>query len=151
MTQTYTELIRELFESDRTSYSIARDSGMTTQFVDNYRKKVNPSKIENMSLKNAEALITYINNEMEMEIMKNIKNLSVEEFYNLDEVSIESDGFYYVDEENDVSEMVPTPEEALLPEEEWNGEDYTNHLHPAYLPAWKELQDKVVEAYENMG
>ena len=35
-------------------------------------------------------------------------------------------------------------------EDEWSGEDYTDHLHPAYLPAWKELQDKVVEAYENI-
>lgn len=78
-----------------------------------------------------------------------VKNLSVEEFYNLDEVSIESDGFYFTDKENDIAEMVPAPEEVFLPEDEWNGEDYNDHLHPAYLPAWKELQDKVVEEIQS--
>lgn len=90
----------------------------------------------------------YINKGKEENEM--IKNLSVEEFYNLDEISVESDGFYFTDEEKGISEMVPTPEEAFIPEDEWDGEDYTDHLHPAYLPAWKELQDKVVGAYENI-
>lgn len=76
-----------------------------------------------------------------------IKKITTEEFYGLDAVSVESDGFYYVDEENDIREIVAVPEEAFLPEDEWNGEDYDDHLHPAYLPAWKELQEKVVEAY----
>lgn len=79
-----------------------------------------------------------------------IKKLTIEEFYNLDEVSLESDGFYFIDEENDIMEIVEAPEEALLSEDEWNGEDYSDHLHPAYLSAWKELQEKVVEAYGNI-
>ena len=81
--------------------------------------------------------------------MKSIKNLSVEEFYYLDQVGIESDGFYFTDKKTGVSETVPVPNVALLPEDDWNGEDYTDHLHPIYLSTWKELQDKVVEAYEN--
>ena len=81
--------------------------------------------------------------------MESIKNLSVEEFYYLDQVGIESDGFYFTDEKTGVSETVPVPSVALLPEDDWNGEDYTDHLHPIYLSTWKELQDKVVEAYEN--
>lgn len=96
-----------------------------------------------MSLKNALAIKKFWE-----ELQMRIENLSIEEFYLLDEVSIESDGFYYVDEESGISEMVTTPEEALIPEEEWDGEDYSDHLHPSYLPAWKELQEKVIEAYK---
>lgn len=143
----YTDIINRLLSSSLTSYRIAKDTGNSTQFVDNYR--TGKSKVENMALGKAEKLVEYQLKLEELE-MKNIKNLSVEEFYNLDEVSVESDGFYYTDEENGINEMVPAPEEALLPEDEWNGEDYTDHLHPAYLGAWKELQEKVVEAYEDL-
>jgi len=140
----YTDIINRLLSSSLTSYRIAKDTGNSTQFVDNYRN--GGSKVENMALGKAEKLVEY---QIKLEELKMIKNLSLKDFYLLDEVSIESDGFYYVDEENEIKEMVPTPAEAFLPEEEWGDEDYTDHLHPAYLPAWKELQDKVVEAYEN--
>lgn len=137
------EGIKYVLDSELSSTKIGREAGVTRQTVDNYRK--GPSSIENMTLTIAERLYKL---KLKMEVIEMIKNLKVEEFYNLDEVSVESDGFYFTDEENGISEMVPTPEEAFLPEDEWDGEDYTDHLHPAYLPAWKELQDKVVGAYE---
>ncbi|MDO5650172.1 MAG: hypothetical protein Q4G11_06160 [Gallicola sp.] len=139
------EGIKYVLDSELSSTKIGREAGVTRQTVDSYRK--GPSSIENMTLTIAEKLY---NLKLKMEEIEMIKNMSIEEFYNLDEVSIESDGFYYVDPESGIDERVPTPEEAFLPEDEWNGEDYTDHLHPAYLDAWKELQDKVVEAYENI-
>ncbi|XJS09827.1 hypothetical protein ACF3NG_06685 [Aerococcaceae bacterium WGS1372] len=139
----YMETIQQLLNSNRTSYSIAKDTGLSPQYVDNYRS--GKSKLENMALGKAEILVEY---KSKLEEIEMIKNMTIEEFYMLDEVSVESDGFYYVDDENDINEMVPTPEEAFLPEDEWDGEDYSDHLHPAYLPAWEELKDKVAEAYE---
>lgn len=78
-----------------------------------------------------------------------IRTMSVEEFYSLDNVTIETEGFFYGDKEYDISEMVSIPEEAFIPEDKWGDEDYSDHLHPAYIPSWKELQQKVVEAYGN--
>ena len=124
-----------------TDKELARASGMSQQAINNYR--TGKAQAENMRFKHAIKLIKYWE-----ELQMRIENLSTEEFYLLDKVSVESDGFYYVDEENEINEMVPTPEEAFLPEEEWNGEDYSDHLRPAYLPAWKELQEKVIEAYK---
>lgn len=139
------EGIKNVLESELSSTKIGREAGVTRQTVDHYRK--GSSSIENMTLSVAEKLY---NSNLKMEVIEMIKNLSVEEFYNLDEVSVETDGFYFTDEENGIMEIVSLPEEAFLPEDEWGGEDYTNHLHPAYLPAWKELQEKVVEVYENI-
>ena len=135
------EKLQAALDLDVTHETLARVSGMSQQAISKYR--TGQSQAENMRFKNSIKLIKYWE-----ELQMRIENLSTEEFYLLDEVSIESDGFYYVDEENEINEMVPTPEEAFLPEEEWNGEDYSDHLHPAYLPAWKELQEKVIEAYK---
>lgn len=55
---TYTDKIRKLFDSDCTSYSIAKDTGLSPQYVDNYRK--GNSKLKNMALGKAEVLINYI-------------------------------------------------------------------------------------------
>lgn len=49
--------IQELFESDITSYRIAKDCGTSPQYIDNYRS--GKTKIENMALGKAEALINY--------------------------------------------------------------------------------------------
>lgn len=53
----YEKEIKELFNSTITSYQIAKDCGLTPQFIDNYRKK--DSKIENMALGKAEMLANY--------------------------------------------------------------------------------------------
>lgn len=53
----YTKKIKELLDSDITSYQIAKDCGLSHQFIDNYRYGV--SKIENMALGKAETLYNY--------------------------------------------------------------------------------------------
>lgn len=138
------EKIKELLKNENLK-EVSRQTGIPYRTLQNWKLGSNTwlKDVEDRLYK----LNDYIKKKEEIEM---IKKLTAEEFYNLDEVSVESDGFYFTDEESDISEMAPTPEEALLPEDEWNGEDYTNHLHPAYLPAWKKLQDKVVEAYENI-
>lgn len=140
------EKIVEVLNSSVSTSELSRKTGIAVMTLSDLRNRVDDSKIDKMQFRTAAKLQKY----WEELQMKNIKDMTVEDFYNLDEVSMESDGFYFTDEENDISEMVPTPEEAFLPEDEWNGEDYTDHLHPAYLPAWKELQDKVAEAYESI-
>ena len=140
------EKIVEVLNSSVSTSELSRKTGIAVMTLSDLRNRVDDSKIDKMQFRTAAKLQKY----WEELQMKNIKDMTVEDFYNLDEVSVESDGFYFMDEKNDIKEVVPTPEEAFLPEDEWNGEDYTNHLHPAYLPAWKELQEKVVEAYENI-
>ena len=138
------EKIKELLKNENLK-GVSRQTGIPYRTLQNWKLG------SNAWLKDVEDRLYKLNDYIKKkEVIEMIKNLSTEEFYNLDEVSIESDGFYFTDEEINISEMVPTPEEALLPEDEWNGEDYTDHLHPAYFPAWKELQDKVVEAYEDI-
>ncbi|MBG9984684.1 XRE family transcriptional regulator [Aerococcaceae bacterium DSM 111022] len=56
----YIEIINELFASDLTSYQIAKDNGLSPQFIDNYR--VGNSKIENMRLGKAQTLVDYWKN-----------------------------------------------------------------------------------------
>ena len=53
----YTEMIQQLFDSEITSYRIAKDCGLSPQYVDNYR--VGKSKIKNMALGKAEKLVEY--------------------------------------------------------------------------------------------
>ena len=60
----YTDIINRLLSSSLTSYKIAKDTGNSTQFIDNYR--TGKSKIENMSLGKAEKLVEYqLKKEME--------------------------------------------------------------------------------------
>lgn len=78
-----------------------------------------------------------------VEKVKKIRKMTIEEFYQMDEVTIESDGFYYFDpifgEDNWV--RVKTPEAAF-------SEDApTDHLDPVYEEAWEELKDLAVKAY----
>ena len=51
------DTIKKLLASDLTSYKIAKDCGMSPQYIDNYR--TGRSKIENMALGKAEKLINY--------------------------------------------------------------------------------------------
>lgn len=53
----YTDIINRLLSSSLTSYRIAKDTGNSTQFVDNYRS--GSSKVENMALGKAEKLVEY--------------------------------------------------------------------------------------------
>ena len=57
MTKTYTEIITKLLKGKLTSYKIAKDTGLTPQYIDNYR--TGKSKIENMALGKAELLVDY--------------------------------------------------------------------------------------------
>ncbi|MFC0276430.1 hypothetical protein ACFFH2_06915 [Enterococcus devriesei] len=57
MEKTYMETIAKLFNSKLTSYKIAKDTGLSTQLIDNYR--TGKSKIENMALGKAELLVKY--------------------------------------------------------------------------------------------
>lgn len=57
MEKTYTETIIKLLNGKLTSYKIAKDTGLSTQLIDNYR--TGKSKIENMALGNAELLVDY--------------------------------------------------------------------------------------------
>lgn len=53
----YSEIIKKLLDSDLTSYRIAKDCGLSPQFIDNYR--TGKSKIENMALGKAQLLVDY--------------------------------------------------------------------------------------------
>lgn len=53
----YTDIINRLLSSSLTSYRIAKDTGNSTQFVDNYRS--GNSKVKNMALGKAEKLVEY--------------------------------------------------------------------------------------------
>ncbi len=55
----YIEEINNLFESDIKTSEIAKDTGLSHQYITNYRLGV--SKIKNMQLEKAEILIKYIN------------------------------------------------------------------------------------------
>lgn len=57
MEKTYTETIIKLLNGKLTSYKIAKDTGLTPQFLDNYRN--GKSKVENMALGKAELLVKY--------------------------------------------------------------------------------------------
>lgn len=57
MEKTYTEIIMKLLNGKLTSYKISKDTGLTPQFLDNYR--TGKSKIENMALGKAELLVKY--------------------------------------------------------------------------------------------
>lgn len=57
MEKTYTEIVSEVLKSKKTSYSIGQATGIKPQILDRYRN--GDSKIENMSLKNAEAIVKY--------------------------------------------------------------------------------------------
>lgn len=53
----YEETIQKLFDMDITSYQIAKDLGITTQFVDNYR--LGKRKLSSMQLGRARELVDY--------------------------------------------------------------------------------------------
>lgn len=57
MQKSYIEIIAKLLNGKLTSYKIAKDTGLTTQYIDNYR--TGKSKIENMALGKAEILVKY--------------------------------------------------------------------------------------------
>ena len=49
--------IKKVLNSDETSYRIAKETGIAVQIIDRYRK--GESKIENMTLKNAEKILKF--------------------------------------------------------------------------------------------
>lgn len=53
----YEEAIQKLFDMDITSYQIAKDLGITAQYIDNYR--LGKRNIENMQLGRARELVDY--------------------------------------------------------------------------------------------
>src|SRR5699024_10977888 len=53
----YVDIIKDLFDSEITSYKIAKDNDLSPQFVDNYRS--GKYDIENMTLGKAEKLAIY--------------------------------------------------------------------------------------------
>lgn len=65
----YTETINKLFQTDITSYQIAKDLCLSPQYIDNYR--TGRSKIENMRLGKAELLVDYYNGLAQEKYMKN--------------------------------------------------------------------------------
>jgi|GEM_PF-4316808 len=73
--------------------------------------------------------------------VKELKRMEIEDFYSLDEVTVESDGFYFSDEALDIRVKVSTPARAY---EENAPED---HLSEAYLDAWEDLKDRAIKAY----
>ncbi|MBG9981763.1 hypothetical protein HZY86_01395 [Aerococcaceae bacterium DSM 111020] len=73
------EKIEQLLASDITSYRIAKDNGLSPQYIDNYR--VGNSKIENMALGKAETLINYWE-EIKMKEKLTVKNLYFTHFDN---------------------------------------------------------------------
>lgn len=87
--------------------------------------------------------------------MKDFRSMSLEEFYNLDEVEVGSWEFTYVNKKHGVGEKVEIeiPEELLDASQEegleWPAE-YEDHMHEAWIPYWEELKEKVAEAYEEL-
>lgn len=76
---TYTEKIEELFASNLTSYKIAKETGLSTQYIDNYRSSQR-SKIQNMRLDKAEILVKYIDSKFrKKETTMEITNTSLNE------------------------------------------------------------------------
>ncbi|HBI2078033.1 TPA: XRE family transcriptional regulator [Enterococcus faecalis] len=61
MTENYTSIITKLFESEKTSYRIAKDTGLSTQLIDKYR--IGDGKVSNMRLDTAEILVKYAKSE----------------------------------------------------------------------------------------
>lgn len=51
--------IEKILNSNETSYRIAKETGIAVQIIDRYRKE--ESKIENMTLKNAEKILKFSN------------------------------------------------------------------------------------------
>lgn len=51
--------IEKILNSDDTSYRIAKETGIAVQIIDRYRQ--GKSKIENMTLKNAEKILKFGN------------------------------------------------------------------------------------------
>lgn len=51
------EIIKKLFDTDITSYQIAKDLGITAQFIDNYR--LGKRDLESMQLGRARMLVEY--------------------------------------------------------------------------------------------
>lgn len=51
--------IEKILNSNETSYRIAKETGIAVQIIDRYRKE--ESKIENMTLKNAEKILKFGN------------------------------------------------------------------------------------------
>lgn len=54
---TYTEKIERLIEMDLTSYRIAKETGISTQYIDKIRSR--KTAIENIGLGKAEVLVKY--------------------------------------------------------------------------------------------
>ncbi|EGO5190441.1 XRE family transcriptional regulator [Enterococcus faecalis] len=54
---TYTEKIEKLLDMDLTSYRIAKETGISTQYIDKIRR--GKTAIENIGLGKAEALVKY--------------------------------------------------------------------------------------------
>lgn len=95
---TYTEIVKEVIDSDVTSYQIAKSIGVPVQTIDRYR---NGSLIENMKLGIAEKIVKYweeLNMTLEERILKALAEMDEEIRDGLWDVYEESDGnLWFVD------------------------------------------------------
>lgn len=57
MIETIKREIEKILKSDETSYRISKETGIAVQVIDRYRQ--GKSKIENMTLKNAEKILKF--------------------------------------------------------------------------------------------
>ncbi len=88
----YTKKIKEIIESEKTSYQIAKAINVPVQTIDRYR---NGSLIENMKLGMAEKLVEYweeLNMTIEERIIKAVNELDEEIRYGLYDAWEQSDG-----------------------------------------------------------
>lgn len=110
----YTEKIKDLFDSSITSYRIAKDCGLSPQFVDNYR--TGKSNVENMALGKAEILVDYKNKIEKMEekamykltVMEEGKLQDVENFNNFEDLKnhlINTDYFSWINDNEPEREL----------------------------------------------
>jgi len=137
----YTDIINRLLSSSLTSYRIAKDTGNSTQFVDNYRN--GGSKVENMALGKAEKLVEY---QLKLEELKMKKDkLTVNNLYfshyedglhilefevdgkkvfvkNID-VDVDGDEDYWDDAENVRKAVEEADEDDIVEVTEWNADD----------------------------
>lgn len=70
-----------------------------------------------------------------------INQISIEDFYELDNIIIDTDGFTFIDKDNDIHITVK-------PNEEVTEENFKDHLQEEFTQDWKELKQKVYDAYK---
>jgi len=137
----YTDIIDRLLSSSLTSYKIAKDTGNSTQFIDNYR--TGKSKVENMALGKAQGLVEY---QLKLEGMEMKKDkLTVNNLYfshyedglhtlefevdgkkvfvkNID-VDVDGDEDYWDDADNVRKAVDAANEDDIEEVTEWNADD----------------------------